>query len=120
MKIIDIEPIPLRVPYEERIRKQYYHFGLDEQVTVYKFHTDTGLIGLGENPGPPLRGGTPRPLPRHEPVRSRHGRGTVQPRYGMLRPDGETSGLARMETDGAAGASMGVDGVVDALHVTRR
>ena len=52
MKITAIEPILLRVPYEERIRKQYHHFGLNEQVTVYKFHTDTGLIGLGENPGP--------------------------------------------------------------------
>ena len=54
MKITEIEPILLRVPYEERIRKQFHHFGLDEQTTVYKFHTDTGLIGLGENPGPPF------------------------------------------------------------------
>ena len=57
MKITQIEPILLRVPYEERIRKQFYHFGLDEQVTVYKVHTDTGLIGLGENPGPPFERG---------------------------------------------------------------
>ena len=54
MKIIEIEPIALRVPYEDRIRKQYYHFNMTEQVTVYKFHTDTGLIGIGENVGPPL------------------------------------------------------------------
>ena len=54
MKITEIESILLRVPYEERIRKQLYYFGLDEQTTVYKFHTDTGLIGLGENPGPPF------------------------------------------------------------------
>ena len=54
MKITEIESIALRVPYEERIRKQFYHFGLDEQTTVYKFHTDTGLVGLGENPGPPF------------------------------------------------------------------
>ena len=53
MKITDIEVIPLRVPYEERIRKQYYHFSMREEHTVYKFHTDTGLVGLGENPGPP-------------------------------------------------------------------
>ena len=54
MKITDIEAIPLRVPYEERIRKKYYHFAMTELVTVYKFYTDTGLIGLGENPGPPF------------------------------------------------------------------
>ena len=54
MKITDIEAIPLRVPYEERIRKQYYHFAMIELVTVYKFYTDTDLIGLGENPGPPF------------------------------------------------------------------
>jgi L-alanine-DL-glutamate epimerase-like enolase superfamily enzyme len=54
MKITEIEPISLRVPYEERIRKKFYHFGMTEVVTVYKFHTDTGLIGLGENIGPPF------------------------------------------------------------------
>ena len=27
MKITEIESIPLRVPYEERIRKQFHHFG---------------------------------------------------------------------------------------------
>ncbi|MDD9973640.1 MAG: hypothetical protein OXU27_06515, partial [Candidatus Poribacteria bacterium] len=54
MKITEIEAIPLRVPYEERIRKRYYHFAMTELVTVYKFYTDTGLIGLGENPGPPF------------------------------------------------------------------
>ena len=54
VKITDIEVIPLRIPYEDRIRKAFYHFGMNEEVTVYKFHTDTGLIGLGENPGPPF------------------------------------------------------------------
>lgn len=54
MKITEIEPIPLHVPYDERIRKRYYHFGMTEMLTVYKFHTDTGLIGLGENPGEPF------------------------------------------------------------------
>ena len=54
MKITEIEAIPLRVPYEERIRKRYYHFAMTELVTVYKFYTDTGLVGLGENPGPPF------------------------------------------------------------------
>ena len=54
MKITDIEVIPLRVPYEARIRKAYHHFAMTEEVTVYRFHTDTGLVGLGENPGPPL------------------------------------------------------------------
>ena len=53
MKITDIEVIPLRLPYEERIRKQFHHFGMGgEEHTVYKFHTDNGLVGLGENPGP--------------------------------------------------------------------
>ena len=55
MKITDIEVIPLRLPYEERIRKQFLHFGMGgEEHTVYKFHTDNGLVGLGENPGPPF------------------------------------------------------------------
>ncbi|MCZ6679217.1 MAG: mandelate racemase/muconate lactonizing enzyme family protein [Candidatus Poribacteria bacterium] len=54
MKITAIEPIPLRVPYEERIRKRFYHFNMTDEVTVYKFHTDTGLTGLGENIGPPF------------------------------------------------------------------
>ncbi len=51
MKITEIEVIPLQVPYEERIRKQYHHFAMNERVTLYKFHTDTGLIGLGESVG---------------------------------------------------------------------
>ena len=54
MKITDIEAIPLRLPYEARIRKRYHHFSMNEEVTVYKFHTDAGLTGLGENPGPPF------------------------------------------------------------------
>ncbi len=54
MKITDIEVLPLRLPYEERIRKQYYHFSMGEEHTVYRFHTDVGLVGLGENPGPPF------------------------------------------------------------------
>jgi len=54
MKITEIEIIPLRLPYEERIRKQYYHFAMFEEHTVYKFHTDTDLVGLGENPGSPF------------------------------------------------------------------
>jgi len=54
VKITNIEIIPLRVPYQQRIRKQFHHFGMSEEVTLYKFHTDTGLVGLGENPGPPL------------------------------------------------------------------
>ena len=54
MKITEIEIIPLRLPYEERIRKQYYHFAMIEEHTVYKFHTDTDLVGLGENPGSPF------------------------------------------------------------------
>ncbi len=54
MRITDIEAIALRVPYEDRIREQYHYFGSEEDVTVYKFLTDTGLVGLGENPGPPF------------------------------------------------------------------
>ena len=54
VKITAIEVIPLRLPYEDRIRKAFYHFGMNEEVTVYKFHTDTGLVGLGENPAHPL------------------------------------------------------------------
>ena len=54
MKITEIEVIPIRVPYEARIRKAYYHFAMKEEVTVYKFHTDTGLVGLAENMGSPF------------------------------------------------------------------
>ena len=54
MKITDIETIPIRVPYEARNRKKYHHFNLNNEVTVYKFHTDTGLVGLGENVGSPI------------------------------------------------------------------
>lgn len=54
MTITEIEPIPLSIPYEARIRKQFYHFGLSEVLTVYKFHTDTGIFGLAENVGPPF------------------------------------------------------------------
>ncbi len=54
IKIIDIEVLPLLVPYEARIRKRFYHFGMSEHLTIYKIHTDTGLVGLGENPGPPF------------------------------------------------------------------
>lgn len=54
MRITEIEVIPLRVPYEDRLRRRYHHFQMGEEVTVYKFHTDSGLVGLGENPGPPL------------------------------------------------------------------
>ena len=54
MKITEIEVIPLRLPYEERMRKRLYHFAMREELTLYKFHTDTGLAGLGENPGPPF------------------------------------------------------------------
>ena len=57
MKITEIEVIPLRVPYEDRIRKRFYHFSMEEEVTVYRFHTDTGLVGLGENMGPPFESG---------------------------------------------------------------
>ena len=54
MRITQIETLRLRVPYESRIRKKFYHFGATEEHTVYKFNTDTGLVGLGENPGPPF------------------------------------------------------------------
>ena len=54
MKITEIEPIPLRIPYEDRIRRKFHHFGMTEVLTVYKFHTDTGLVGLGESVGPPF------------------------------------------------------------------
>ena len=54
MKITAIEPIPLRVPYEERIRKKFHHFGMTEVVTVYKFHTDTGLSGWAKTSVPPF------------------------------------------------------------------
>ena len=54
MKITDIEVIVLRVPYDGRIRKRFFHFGMEEELTVYRFHTDTGLVGLGECVGGPL------------------------------------------------------------------
>ncbi|MEW6749463.1 MAG: mandelate racemase/muconate lactonizing enzyme family protein [Candidatus Latescibacterota bacterium] len=57
MRITRIEVIPLRVPYEERIRRPFHHFAMDERVTVYRFHTDSGLTGLGESVGPPVAQG---------------------------------------------------------------
>ena len=54
MKIVDIEAIALRIPYEERIRKAFYHFAMTEELTLYKFHTDNGLVGLGERVGTPF------------------------------------------------------------------
>jgi L-alanine-DL-glutamate epimerase-like enolase superfamily enzyme len=54
MKITEIETIPMQLRFEERIRKQYFHFAMGEAHTVYKFHTDSGLVGLGENPGLPV------------------------------------------------------------------
>ena len=54
MKITEIEVIALRVPYDGRIRKRFFHFGMEEELTVYRFYTDTGLVGLGESVGSPL------------------------------------------------------------------
>ncbi|MBT5875632.1 MAG: mandelate racemase/muconate lactonizing enzyme family protein [Candidatus Latescibacteria bacterium] len=54
MRITEIEPITLWVPYEDRIRKAFYHFGMTEEVTVYRFHTDSEHIGICENIGPPF------------------------------------------------------------------
>ena len=54
VKIQQIEVLSLVVPHEERIRTKFHHFGITEEVTVYRFHTDNGLVGLGENPGPPI------------------------------------------------------------------
>ena len=51
MKISEVETICLRLPYEQRIRKAFHHFDMPEEHTLYKFHTDSGLVGLGENPG---------------------------------------------------------------------
>ena len=31
MKITDIEAIPLRLPYEARIRKRYHHFSMNRR-----------------------------------------------------------------------------------------
>ena len=53
MKIEELEVLPLRVPNEERLRTHFHHFGMTEEVTVYRLLTDTGLIGLAENVGPP-------------------------------------------------------------------
>ncbi|HJP29650.1 MAG TPA: mandelate racemase/muconate lactonizing enzyme family protein [Candidatus Latescibacteria bacterium] len=54
MKIQRIEVLPLLLPHEERIRTQFHHFGVGEELTVYRFHTDNGLVGLGESMGAPL------------------------------------------------------------------
>ena len=54
MKITSIECLHLRVPYEDRIRTRFHHFAMTEEVTVYRFHTDGGLVGLGESVGAPF------------------------------------------------------------------
>ena len=119
MKITTIEVIPLRLPYEDRIRKAFYHFGMNEEVTVYKFHTDTGLVGLCENPGPPFEQTLLDPYLGTNPFDHVMGTGSFQPRHGLLRPNGQTSWAAGLETDGSTGAGMGEHGLVDAQHVAR-
>ena len=54
MKITEIEVIHLRVPFEARIRMKFHHFGMDERLAIYRFHTDAGLVGLGEKVGSPF------------------------------------------------------------------
>ena len=51
MRITEIEATEIQLPHEERIRTRYHHFAFDEAMTVYQFHTDTGLVGLGESEG---------------------------------------------------------------------
>jgi L-alanine-DL-glutamate epimerase-like enolase superfamily enzyme len=53
MKITEIESLQINLPYESRIRKKMHHFAHPEVHTVYKFHTDTGLVGIGEALGGP-------------------------------------------------------------------
>ena len=48
MKITEIETIALRIPYENRIRKRYYHFAMTEEVTVYKFQLILALLAWGK------------------------------------------------------------------------
>ena len=88
MKITEIEVIPLRVPYEARLRKQYHHFAMREEQTVYKFHTDHGLVGLGENPGSPIGRELLDPYLGTDPFDHVLGTGLLQSRHGLLRPDG--------------------------------
>ena len=120
MKITEIESIALRVPYEERIRKQFYHFGLDEQVTVYKVHTDNGLIGLGENPGPPFDQDLLDAYIGTNPFDHVMGEGRFNLDMACYDLMGKHLRSACMEADGSAGSPMGINGLVDALHVARR
>ena len=118
MKITEIEAIPLRVPYEKRIRKRYYHFAMTELVTVYKFYTDTGLVGLGENPGPPFDQEVLDAYLGTNPFDHVMGEGRFNLDMACYDSNGETPQSARMETDGATGSTMGCNGVVDAVYVS--
>ncbi|MBD04429.1 MAG: hypothetical protein CME24_08800 [Gemmatimonadetes bacterium] len=54
MKITSIECLHLRLPYQDRIRTRFHHFSMIEEHTVYRFHTDSEWVGLGESVGPPF------------------------------------------------------------------
>ena len=68
MKIISIECLHLRLPYEDRIRTRFHHFGMTEEHTVYRFHTDSGLVGLGESVGAPFADDMLEPYIGTDPV----------------------------------------------------
>ena len=56
MKITQIEAIPVKVPYHEGIGEMMVERNLYQGNTVYKVHTDTGLVGIGDAEGQPNEG----------------------------------------------------------------
>lgn len=53
MKITQIEAIPVKVPYHEGIGEMMVERNLYQGNTVYKVHTDAGIVGIGESEGQP-------------------------------------------------------------------
>jgi len=53
MKITQIEAIPVKVPYHEGIGEMMVERNLYQGNTVYKVHTDAGIVGIGEAEGQP-------------------------------------------------------------------
>ena len=53
MKITKIDVIPVKVPYHEGINEMFTQRNLYQNNTVYRVHTDEGIVGIGDDGGQP-------------------------------------------------------------------
>ena len=53
MKITQIEAIPVKVPYHEGMNEMMIQRNLYQGNTIYKVHTDEGIVGIGDAEGQP-------------------------------------------------------------------